>query len=374
MKNRVRDIVVTVVFLVFLLGLFGMSLLKKPDEVSVSERRKLAMMPELTGDSVKSTKFMGDFETYVLDQFPFREDFRRLKASVLFNVFRQKDNHEIYIAEGQASAYKDKMNEASILDVAKKFNKLNKQFLSNMNVYYSVIPDKNYYLAKKNGYPAYDYAKLEKLLTSNMNEEMTYISLLDCLTAEDYYSTDTHWKQPNLEKVVNRLGKRMGFAKRFNKGDYIKSSANEFYGVFYGQSALPMEADELIYLTNDVIENAKVSILDETTFEMKPSEVYVEEKLQGEDPYDVFLSGAKALITVENEQAKTDKELYIFRDSYGSSLTPLLIDEYKKITMIDLRYISSMALNSLVEFKDGQDVLIILCSDVVNNSKILKVF
>ena len=80
------------------------------------------------------------------------------------------------------------------------------------------------------------------------------------------------------------------------------------------------------------------------------------------------------LITIENDKAKSDKELYIFRDSYGSSLTPLLIDEYKKITMIDLRYISSMALNSLVEFKEGQDVLFILCSDVVNNSKILKVF
>ena len=140
MKNRVRDIVVTVVFCVFLFTFFGLNLLKTPEEVSVSERRKLAIMPELTGENVKNTKFMSEFEKYVLDQFPFREDFRRLKAKVLFDVFKQKDNHEIYIAEGQVSAYKDKMNEDMVVGAAKKFNKIQKQFVSNMTVYYSVIP------------------------------------------------------------------------------------------------------------------------------------------------------------------------------------------------------------------------------------------
>jgi len=373
MKNHVRDIVVTVVFLIFLFGLFGMNLLKSPEEVSVSERRKLALMPEVNGESIKSTEFMADFEEYVLDQFPFREDFRRLKAKVLFDVFHQKDNHDIYIAEGQASAYKDKMNEEAVLGAANKFNRLQKQFLTKMNVYYSVIPDKNYYLAEKNGYPAYDYKAFEELLTSNVDESLTYIPLWDCLTAEDYYSTDTHWRQEMLEKVVNRLGEKMGFVTKCNIQDYEVSSPNEFYGVFYGQSALPMEADGLVYLTNDAIKNAKVSVLDEKMFKMKPSEVYTLEELQSEDPYEVFLSGATALITIENDQAATDKELFVFRDSYGSSLTPLLINEYKKITLIDLRYVSSMFLNQLIDWKEGQDALIILGTDVINSSSILKV-
>lgn len=373
MKNRVRDIVVTVVFLIFIFAFFVMSLFKSPDEISVSERRKLALMPEITGETVKSTEFMSDFEEYVLDQFPFRENFRRLKAKVLFDVFKQKDNHDIYIAEGQASAYKDSISEELILDAAKKFNRLEKQFLSDMNVYYSIIPDKNYYIAEKNGYPAYDYKEFEKILVGNVEEKLTYIPLWDCLTASDYYSTDTHWKQENLEKVVKRLGEKMGFAKVFDKADYTVSEPSDFYGVFYGQSALPMEADKLVYLTNDAIKNAKVSVLDEMTFKMKPADVYITENLQGDDPYEVFLDGAKALISIENEQASTDKELYIFRDSYGSSLTPLLIEQYKKITVIDLRYISTMALKRVVEMKEGQDALIILCTDVINNSTILKV-
>jgi len=113
--------------------------------------------------------------------------------------------------------------------------------------------------------------------------------------------------------------------------------------------------------------------LDEVTFEMKPAEVYTLENLQSDDPYEVFLAGATALITIEKEKATTDKELFVFRDSYGSSLTPLLIEEYKKITVIDLRYISSMFLKQLVEWKDGADALIILGTDVINSSSILKV-
>ena len=51
----------------------------------------------------------------------------------------------------------------------------------------------------------------------------------------------------------------------------------------------------------------------------------------------------------------------MFRDSFCSSLAPLLLDGYKKITVIDLRYIGSPLLKGLVEFKDNQDVLIINC-------------
>ena len=78
------------------------------------------------------------------------------------------------------------------------------------------------------------------------------------------------------------------------------------------------------------------------------------------------------LITIENPNAKTDKELYIFRDSYGSSLAPLLVDGYKKITVIDLRYIASPLLPNYIDFKEGSDALIINCIDVIN-SPILKV-
>ena len=61
----------------------------------------------------------------------------------------------------------------------------------------------------------------------------------------------------------------------------------------------------------------------------------------------------------------------IFRDSFGSSLAPLLIEDYAKITLVDIRYIQSGFLGQFIEF-DGQDVLFIYGTTILNDSSLLK--
>ena len=95
------------------------------------------------------------------------------------------------------------------------------------------------------------------------------------------------------------------------------------------------------------------------------------EKLNGNDPYDVYLSGATALLTVENPNARTDKELVVFRDSFGSSMIPLLVKDYKTVTVVDIRYLAGDYVGSFVDFH-GQDVLFLYSCLVLNNSSTLK--
>ena len=90
------------------------------------------------------------------------------------------------------------------------------------------------------------------------------------------------------------------------------------------------------------------------------------------DKYDIYLSGPTSVIRIENPSANNDKELLLFRDSFGSSIAPLLIENYRKITLIDLRYINSELLTEYIEF-NNQDVLF-LYSGVVLNQNILKWF
>jgi len=370
MKDNIKNIVVTVVFSVFLISMFLINTVKGEDEISKSERRKLSKFPEFSLNNILSGEFMSSFEDAALDQFVGRDSFRRFKAQVLFNIFNQKDNNKIYIEENHAVKYDNLLKEPEVKMVATKINKLQNKMLKDMNVYYSVIPDKNYFLADKYGYPKMDYSKMLNILDKNINDAK-YIDLFNTLTIDDYYSTDTHWKQENLDKVIKELSNEMKFPY-----EEIKNMEEKypFYGVYYGQSALPLDADKLKYGYNDSIKNAKVKYLNETTVNLEDGKIYDLEKLNGNDPYDVFLSGAKSLITIENPQSKSDKELILFRDSYGSSLTPLLIDGYKKITIIDLRYIASPLLEQFVEFNDNSDVLFIYCTDVINNGSILKVF
>jgi hypothetical protein len=85
----------------------------------------------------------------------------------------------------------------------------------------------------------------------------------------------------------------------------------------------------------------------------------------------MFLAGSDALLVIENPNATTDKELVVFRDSFGSSLLPLLIESYTKVTVVDIRYISSNLLGNFLEFND-QDVLFIYSTLVLNSSTSFK--
>lgn len=69
---------------------------------------------------------------------------------------------------------------------------------------------------------------------------MTEISLFDLLDANDYYRTDAHWRQENLEPVVSRITQAMGVPTP----DWSSWQPQELYpfqGVYLGQSALPVE-------------------------------------------------------------------------------------------------------------------------------------
>ena len=85
----------------------------------------------------------------------------------------------------------------------------------------------------------------------------------------------------------------------------------------------------------------------------------------------MYLNGADAFIIIDNPQASSKKELVVFRDSFGSSIAPLLIEGYSKITLIDIRYIQSSMIHNLIEF-DDQDVLFIYSTLILNNSLSLK--
>ena len=81
---------------------------------------------------------------------------------------------------------------------------------------------------------------------------------------------------------------------------------------------------------------------------------------------------ATALLTLENSSNTSGKELIMFRDSFGSSLAPLLIEKYSKITMVDLRYIGSKYLESVLNLSGNEDVLFIYSNVIINNSFTLK--
>ena len=357
-----------IVMAVFFFGLTFMNWFDATKTYSDSERRALADFPDVTEKNILSGKFMTEFETYSLDQFPLRDSFRSLKAMAQLGIFRQKDNNDIYIVDGYVSKMEYPLKDAMMDLAEKKFKSLYDTYMAGTDVklYFSIIPDKNYFLAKQNGYLSLDYDKLYGTMQER-TEYMQFIDIRHLLSIEDYYRTDTHWKQERIGKVAQYIAAEMGNNLTWTYEETV--AEQPFYGVYCGQSALNFEPDTLTYLNNEQLKACTVTSYD--TGVAKEKSFYDLEALDGKDPYEVFLAGSDALLVIDNPNAATDKELIVFRDSFGSSLLPLMIESYAKVTVVDIRYISSSLLGNFMEFKD-QDVLFLYSTLVLNSSTAFK--
>ncbi len=366
--SKYKNIAIICVMSILLFGLSFWCWEKKPDEFSESERRVLAKFPELTLDTILSGSFMEQFETYATDQFPARDAFRTLKAVSVLGIFHQMDNNDYYIEENHISKLEYPFNQHMLDHAAQRFQFLYDTYMKgkDINLYFSIVPDKNYFLAEKNGYLALDYKELTEYMQKQTGY-MKYIDITNLLTLDDYYRTDTHWKQESILEVASYLAEEMGV--HLTEEYEMQTLDVPFYGVYYGQMALPLASDTLNYLTSTTLENCIVTSY--STGMPKEKEVYDMEKAYGKDAYEMFLSGAEPFLTIENFNASTDKELILFRDSFGSSIAPLFVEAYKKITLVDIRYMQSGMLGNLITF-ENQDVLFLYSTILLNNSLALK--
>ena len=361
---RNKGIVWTVAGLWLLLALAAWVL--PAQDLSVSERRPLAQMPELKAESLLNGTFMSDFEGYSLDQFPLRDTFRRFKSLFHYNILHQSDNNGIYIAEGMAVKQEYPLNTDSIDHAASRFQNIYDRYLQQSDVYFAIVPDKGYYLAEGSGHLSLDCRQMTQLLQQKLPWAQ-FVDLTDTLSAEDYYHTDTHWRQEHLLEAASKLCSAMGVQPP-NPEDYEQVPLEQpFYGVYYGQAALPMDPETIYLMESDSLKDCTVY-----DFETgKIGEIYDRTKLTSKDLYDVYLSGAKSLLTIENPNAETDRELIIFRDSFGSAMAPLLVNGYAKVTLVDIRYLQSSMLPMYLDFH-GQDVLFLYSTLVLNNSETIK--
>jgi len=366
MSERTKNIVITCLFSIVFLGFFGVNILKKDQDVSEQERRRLKQFPAMSMERILDTTFMEDFNKYTVDQFVFRDEFRSLKAYTELDLFRKKDYNDLFVHDGHVFKILYPLNEAGIKISTNKMNAIYDTYLAGKeNVYYGIIPDKNYYLSDDLGYLKLDYDRFVSLVQSGV-KDMHYIDLFDTLSLDSYFKTDIHWRQDKLFGTARRIGDAMqipvaGF------DSYRETKVPGFKGAYYGQIAKLIATDTLVYLSNEALDRTTVYRADTGTF----GGIYDLDKLSGIDKYDVFLSGAVPFLEINNLDATTDRELIIFRDSFGSSLAPLLVESYQQVTLVDIRYISTDYLAELVEFKD-QDVLFLYSVNILNNGAVLR--
>lgn len=363
--SKIKNILTSGTFLATILGLAAACWLSPAAASSEAERRPLAQAPSVTADAVISGKFFTQFDDYVTDQFPARDFFRSVKAHFQLYALNISENNGLTVQDGYIAKVNTELNAASVANAAGKLAQVYNRYLAGADTrnFLAIVPDKGYFLGRDYGYPALDYAALADDMRAAL-PDFAYVDLFDSLSLSDYYRTDTHWSQDKLLPVAAQLAGALGVPLA---ADYQTLEHYPFNGVYAGQSALNPQPDTLYYLTNDTL--AACTVYDYETGETRP--VYDVAKLDTAEPYDVFLSGTRALLRIDNPAAGTDRQLILFRDSYGAALAPLLAEAYSSIVLVDLRYINPQILGNYIEF-GGQDVLFLYSTLLLNDSFALK--
>ncbi len=335
-----------IVFISFI-NLFGFISLFNKEEISIYERRKLKAFPKINDNN----NFFDDLDKYLSDHFIIRQDFREVKGFVNYNLFNISINNKVtikddYLFELTETNYKSLDNiVAKVNDIVEKFNISDYEFIA--------IPLKNHYAGLDNV-----SEEIDEYLGVRMDN---YHSLKDLLSLSDYYHTDIHLKQDRLGSVVSKILELCDVEEK--DIEYSFNTYDKFYGSLYAKMAISMKPDTITYLTNDLLDSIKVYSVEDKDL----LDVYNVSELESLDPYSIYLNGPKAYLKIVNKNVE-DRKLIIFRDSYTSSIAPLLVPYFSEIELIDLRYYGSDLLNI-----DGNTkVLFIYGSEVLNNSFSIK--
>ena len=230
--------------------------------------------------------------------------------------------------------------------------------------YLAVVPGKHAFLAGDR--PALDWQELTRAV-ADCAPALTPVGLGTVLSAEDYYRTDAHWRQEALLPAAEYLCGVLGVPGASGSHE-TKTYPVPFAGDYLRD--LPLAPDQLNYLTGPGMEEITVTRYD---LMGRPHTGLLYDRLRAREGegYNLFLSGAQGLLVLENPAAATERELILFRDSFGSSLAPLLAESYCRVTLVDLRYFPSYLLGETLDFH-GQDVLFLYSTLLLNNSLALR--
>lgn len=364
MLKKISNIMIVILTGIFIFSFSILCIIKEPSAYSMSERRKLAQFPTINIETILSGKTAKQINDYVVDQFPFRDVLMNMHLSFSKDVLKKKDINKLYIRNDDALAMEYPLNQKSLQHASSLFSKIHQKYLKNANkVYFSIIPDKSYFLNDK------DYLKLDYDTFFNemkkQNQQMQYIDIIDHLCLEDYYQSDPHWRQEKIMDIAQLLGSHMNV--EIEKNYDVIEVESLFHGSYYHQAPNILKPEKMYYLTNETIKNCNV--YDHQN--KQAISMYDFKKVNDKDPYEFYLSGPLSYITITNPKIKNGKELIVFRDSFGSSIAPLLATGYEKITLLDIRYLPSDTLGKYINF-DAKDVLFLYNVSILNHSETLK--
>ena len=362
-----RDKIRIVIFMILIFGLTVASILKKPIVFSENENRYLAEKPEFSLDALFEGSYTQDYETYITDQFVFRDQWITGKTAVERMMLRQDINGVYFGKDGylmekhdnttfgtqQATDNVDRLG--SFVDTfAEQYGPDRMQVV--------LIPTATEILTDKlpNFANPYDQSVYMALLAERLPEG--YLLDGEQILAEHadeyiYYRTDHHWTSLAAFYVYQAWCERMGIDAYETDDFEIEEATTEFEGTTDSKVNTAVKPDSIyLYHLKPEVMDMEYTLTYDRTDDVRDT-LYDYSKLEGKDKYATYMGGNYGEVDIRTN-VKNGKTLLVLKDSFAHSFVPLAANHYERILMVDLRYFN-MPISMYAKQMGVTDVLVL---------------
>ena len=333
--------ITTVVFVLIVFGVLALSIITPDREKSESENRVLKQFPTITLSSIFDGTFMKNFETYMNDQFPFRDSLISFKSSFERMLGKTEENG-VYIGKDnflfEAPAGVDSEKLKALTDAVSKFGQSNKK----LKKAFILSPNSSDILPEK--LPSKLKIEDRSKAFSTVKKALSSYSWIDCKSIFEkqkekenlFYSTDHHWTTRAAYLAFKNLSSQWKLGASDKNYSFYPVS-DSFQGTLSSTAAVNDRADK-IEICVPKKQEGKFTVLYESSGR-KTATFFEKEKLLQKNQYEVFLGGNYDKVIISTT-AETTATLLVFKDSYANCLLPMLTPYFSKIVVIDPRYFS----------------------------------
>lgn len=329
--------------LVFLAALFAVSIwmFAAPDRKSSErENRSLKQFPEFSFTTVTNGRFMSEFEAYLTDQFPVRDQCMELKSNTQSLMGNRKVS-DVYIgSDGYLIQEESTYPEENVIALAKAVegyaarNPEQKCTLMLVPNAASILEDHLPYGAAGNQDHTISLvrAQLEQCSLLDLSEDFRKLAKEG--EEQLYYRTDHHWTTDAAYHALTAYEETQGVP--VSRQDFLFLTVSEhFQGTLATNSGIFSSEDTVrIMVPPDPSNRYVANFVNET--EKRPT-LFDREALEEKDKYQVFFGGNYAQINITTN-AEKGRSILIIKDSYANCMIPAMTDLYDRITVIDPRY------------------------------------
>lgn len=362
-KGAIISIVMIWLFCLVVFGVVGLHLLTDDKSFSESENRVLSQAPKLSIASIADGSFMKEFETYLTDQFPFRDGIISLKT-VADRILGKNEENGVYIGkEGFLFDTQTPFDGKHIVEIGKAVTKFTKDY-DRLKSAFLLVPNSSYVYSEY--MPKYLEMSDQRVLIRSVHNQIKNDSVLwpgaakllkdNADKTQLYYKTDHHWTTRGAYLMFRELCLSWGFektAKDINKNYEFHKISTTFEGTLASTSGVHDTQDEIEICLPKNSEGTYV-----VTFESsgeKTASLFFPDKLDQKNQYEVFMGGNYDKVIIDTV-CPSGRNLLLIKDSYANCMIPMLTPYFSKIVVIDPRYLTD-SLESIIKENDFTHML-----------------